>query len=140
MKMWFLDQILFDCHVKKLFCQEATAINVQIYHITHRGRSNSLSPYMVYYFSQIMVGKKVRKKNFFSVIFTEKQERKLSSFFNSSFWLYENQNQSTIPVGKYLFKCNNKDTRKTFIGVILVSLLLTLKKYSPSGTLSICIH
>ena len=85
MKMRFLDQILFDCHVKKLFCQEATAINVQIYHITHRGRSNSLSPYMAYYFSQIMVGKKVRKNFFFLSFLLKSKSASYRAFLTQVF-------------------------------------------------------
>ena len=105
-----------------------------------QGRSNSRSLYMTNYFFQIMIGKKVRKKIFFCHFLLKNKGISYRAFLTPSFWLYENQNLSTIPVGKYLFQGNNKNTRKTFIGVILVSLLLTLKKYSPSGTLSIYIH
>ena len=37
------------------------------------------------------------------------------------------------PVGKYLFKVTNKGSMKTFIDVVLIVLLLSLKPHSTRG-------
>ena len=42
-------------------------------------------------------------------------------------------NFTFVPLRKYLFKVNNKDSRRMSSDVILISLMLTLKRYLPSG-------
>ena len=42
-------------------------------------------------------------------------------------------NSHLYPSGKYLFKVNIKDSRRMSWDVVLVSLLLTLKRYLPPG-------